>query len=254
MSISEKLAKIQRELKAPKSQYNNFGKYKYRNCEDILEALKPHLNGVHVRVSDDIKVIGDRVYVVATATISDGTEALSTTAYAREPLNKKGMDESQITGAASSYARKYALNGLFLIDDTKDADGHAPEQVSVAYTNEQKATFDALMQSGNAVDLFLFNKTFDTQDASSASASAWVGLTNSFQRGQKGKQQAIMQKLISDGRERLGEAYMALRDAIDKCDDVAASEALDGLNTNAVEFIKNKLNAEEIKYLNEVMT
>ena len=122
MNIIERLSKIQQELKAPKNQRNKFASFNYRSCEDILEALKPLLNGVALVISDDIHVAGDRVYVKATVTISDGEASLEATAFAREPLSKKGFDESQITGAASSYARKYALNGLFLIDDTKDAD------------------------------------------------------------------------------------------------------------------------------------
>ena len=118
------LQHIQSELKAPKNQVNTFGKYKYRSCEDILEAVKPLLasHGATLTLSDSMKEIGGRVYVEATATLSDGKDTLDVTAYAREPESKKGMDESQITGAASSYARKYALNGLFCIDDTKDAD------------------------------------------------------------------------------------------------------------------------------------
>lgn len=117
------LAKIQSELKAPKGQTNTFGKYKYRNCEDILEALKPLLDGSTVTLSDDIQLVGDRVYVKATATLTDKAGvSVSVTAFAREAQSKKGMDEAQVTGAASSYARKYALNGLFMIDDTKDAD------------------------------------------------------------------------------------------------------------------------------------
>ena len=120
----EKLIKIQSELKAPKGNYNSFGKFHYRSCEDILEAVKPLLakEKCTLALSDDIVAIADKVYVRATATISDGKEQHSTSAYARESENKKGMDESQMTGTASSYARKYALNGLFLIDDTKDAD------------------------------------------------------------------------------------------------------------------------------------
>lgn len=118
---------IQHELKAPKNQENKFGGYRYRSCEDIMEAVKPLLdkNEATLTVADDIVLIGDRYYVKATATLLDskGGEVLAqTTAFAREPVAKKGMDESQITGAASSYARKYALNGLFCIDDTKDAD------------------------------------------------------------------------------------------------------------------------------------
>lgn len=120
----EALRLIQQELKAPKGQYNSFGKYKYRSCEDIVEAVKPLLakNGCQLTLSDDMVEIGGRVYVKATATITDGKETEVVTAFAREPDQKKGMDESQITGTASSYARKYALNGLLLIDDTKDPD------------------------------------------------------------------------------------------------------------------------------------
>lgn len=119
-----KLAKVQSELKAPKSQYNSFGNYKYRSCEDIVESVKPLLakQGLALVITDDIELVGERYYVKATATITDGENEVHSTAYAREPLDKKGMDESQITGASSSYARKYALNGLLAIDDTKDAD------------------------------------------------------------------------------------------------------------------------------------
>jgi hypothetical protein len=122
--IYEALMNIQSELKAPKNQRNNFGGYNYRSCEDIMEAVKPLLlkNGVVLTVSDDMSVIGDRVYVKATATLADGEDVISNSAFAREAEAKKGMDDSQITGATSSYARKYALNGLFCIDDTKDAD------------------------------------------------------------------------------------------------------------------------------------
>ena len=117
-----KLAVIQKTLKAPKGQFNKFGKYKYRSCEDILEGLKLVLDGLVVTVEDDVHMVGDRVYIKSTATLTDGESSITNSAFARESLNKKGMDDSQITGTASSYARKYALNGLFLIDDTKDAD------------------------------------------------------------------------------------------------------------------------------------
>lgn len=116
------LNKIQKELKAPKGQENTFGKYRYRSCEDILEAVKPLLGDATLTISDEVVMLGDRFYVKATATLSDDKETVSVSAYARESLDKKGMDTAQITGATSSYARKYALNGLFCIDDTKDAD------------------------------------------------------------------------------------------------------------------------------------
>jgi hypothetical protein len=120
--IYDKLAEIQQKLKAPKSQFNKFGNYEYRSCEDILNALKPLLGGAVILLSDEIVQIGERYYVKAAATLTDGKELVTTTAYARESIDKKGMDDAQITGSASSYARKYALNGLFAIDDTKDSD------------------------------------------------------------------------------------------------------------------------------------
>ena len=116
------LTEIQKKLKAPKSNYNSFGKYNYRSCEDILEAVKPLLGDNTLTMSDEVVQIGDRIYVKATAVFRDGATETRVSAFAREAESKKGMDESQVTGTASSYARKYALNGLFLIDDTKDAD------------------------------------------------------------------------------------------------------------------------------------
>lgn len=126
----EALKKIQAELKAPKNQRNKFGNYNYRSAEDILEALKPLLtaNDAELTISDDIISVGNRVYVKATCRFTDKDGTTEVTAFAREPDSKKGLDEPQITGTASSYARKYALNGLFLIDDTKDADTNEYQQ------------------------------------------------------------------------------------------------------------------------------
>lgn len=120
----KKLVAVQAALKAPKGQFNKFGGYKYRSCEDILEAVKPLLleQGLQLTITDEPVEVGGRIYIKATATVTDGSETAAVSGYAREAETKKGMDESQITGTASSYARKYALNGLFLIDDTKDAD------------------------------------------------------------------------------------------------------------------------------------
>lgn len=121
----KELIAIQSKLKAPKNQFNAFGKYKYRSCEDILEAVKPLLaeNGCYLTLSDKVVMIGERYYIEATATITnkDGKQ-VSSTSSAQEPADKKGMDAAQVTGTSSSYARKYALNGLFCIDDTKDSD------------------------------------------------------------------------------------------------------------------------------------
>ena len=134
--LPERLLAIQNELKAPKGQYNSFGKYKYRSAEDILEAVKPlaEQHSVLIYCSDDIVMVGNRIYVKATATAEDVTgrcSAITVTAFAREPDDKKGMDASQITGTASSYARKYALNGLLCIDDAKDADTDAYQTAGV---------------------------------------------------------------------------------------------------------------------------
>ena len=151
MGVMQKLLLVQSELKAPKGQYNSFGKYKYRSCEDILEAVKPLLvkYSAIVTISDEVKLIGDRYYIEAKATFIDAeTDATySVTASAREEESKKGIDGSQVTGASSSYARKYALNGLFAIDDTKDSDStntHGKEESFEQYIcadcgNEVKA-------------------------------------------------------------------------------------------------------------------
>lgn len=122
--MENQLAVIQSKVKAPKGQFNSFGKYHYRSAEDILEAVKAVVNpiGFSISISDEIVMMGDRFYIKATATLTDGKETYSSTAYAREEESKKGMDGSQVTGASSSYARKYALNGLFALDDTKDSD------------------------------------------------------------------------------------------------------------------------------------
>lgn len=150
--IDRTLQAIQTELKAPKGQYNKFGNYKYRSCEDILEAVKPILAkyGATIIITDDIEVRGDRYYVRATAVLRVGEKVIGTTqAFAREPEDKKGMDTSQITGTASSYARKYALNGLLLIDDTKDEDSNElrEEKAAKAATSQKKIKTEEEMKA-----------------------------------------------------------------------------------------------------------
>jgi hypothetical protein len=121
-SLVLKLADIQQRISVPKNQFNKFANFHYRSCEDILEAVKPLLGDMILTLEDDIEQKGDRYYVKATAILNDGSDVLGVSAYARESLDRKGMDDSQITGSTSSYARKYALAGLFLLDDNKDAD------------------------------------------------------------------------------------------------------------------------------------
>lgn len=149
LNVWQKMNRVQVELKAPKNQYNNFGKYKYRSCEDILEGLRPlkEKYEVDVFLSDSVEKVGDRYYIVSEAEFVDCETGDSIKKYgrAREEENKKGMDSSQITGSASSYARKYALNGLFAIDDTKDSDAtnngaqpttQAKKEASTGLTNQ----------------------------------------------------------------------------------------------------------------------
>jgi hypothetical protein len=147
MKTTESLKQIQQELKAPKGQFNNFGKYKYRSAEDILESVKPLLAKYDcvLTMSDELVNVGARYYVKATVTL-ENTETdskLLVTAYAREEEVKKGMDGSQITGASSSYARKYALNGLFAIDDTKDSDS------TNTHDKEEKKANDSILTKIN---------------------------------------------------------------------------------------------------------
>lgn len=136
--LHKKLWTIQQTLNAPKNQRNNFGGYNYRSAEDILEAVKPLLQNITLTVSDEIVLIGNRYYVKATATLSDGEDVIAVTAYAREEESKKGMDASQLTGATSSYARKYALNGLLCIDDAKDPDTDAYAKQTNQQPRQQK--------------------------------------------------------------------------------------------------------------------
>lgn len=157
MNLTTRLAEIQQKLNAPKNQLNKFGGYHYRSCEDILTAVKPLLHGLVLTISDEIVPVNDRVYVKATATITDGIASITATAFARESETRKGMDDSQITGSTSSYARKYALNGLLLIDDNKDAD-HEQKQVKPAITDDRLSKAIETILSGSYKREDLINK------------------------------------------------------------------------------------------------
>ena len=172
MSIYETLSHIQVELKAPKNLYNSFGKYKYRNAESILEAAKPLCakHGCTLTVSDEVILIGNRYYIKATATVQDKDgNAASATALAREDETKKGMDGAQITGTASSYARKYALNGLFCIDDTKDPDSDEYHNQTASEpqrdTNAAAARLAARAECQRAVKAYCQKNNADENDA-----------------------------------------------------------------------------------------
>ena len=186
MNIYEKLMNIQKELKTPKSQYNSFGKYKYRSCEDILESVKPLLEKYKVTIilTDKLEQIGERYYIRAMAILFDteSDNSIENTAYAREEETKKGMDGSQITGTSSSYARKYALNGLLLIDDTKDADtdeftkennkGKTKEEPKEKKITEgQLKVLSKLYTGDNLVKLLELNKIDKLEDMSMEKAN-----------------------------------------------------------------------------------
>lgn len=184
MSIFQKLEAIQKELSAPKNQYNSFGKYHYRSCEDILWAVKPLLDGCVLIVTDEMQLIGDRFYLVATARISDGKDSIEAKGYAREELQKKGMDSAQLTGATSSYARKYALNGLFAIDDTKDSDAtndHSRGQQQRQQAQKPQAQQQAQMSGdalGVAIDFIGSSETVDALKEAFANSWKQTGCAN----------------------------------------------------------------------------
>lgn len=174
MQFNEIYSNIQFELKAPKSQVNSFAKYNYRSCEDILEAVKPllHKYNVTLTLHDDVVMIGDRYYVKAVATLSNGIDSISAQALAREQDEKKGLDGSQVTGTASSYARKYALNGLFCIDDTKDADtDEYANQTSKAKPVQQPAPLKEVFNSAHPD----WNKVLNNLSAGKGSIAALQG-------------------------------------------------------------------------------
>lgn len=158
----ERVIAVQSQLKAPKNQRNDFGGFNYRSCEDILEAVKPLLKaeGLCLTITDDIVMIGDRYYVKATATLTDGERSLPNQAFAREPEERAKMDGSQVTGSASSYARKYALNGLFAIDDTKDADALNNGQDAANGKDFDKGKAKAIAEARKAADIPSLNAVY----------------------------------------------------------------------------------------------
>lgn len=197
MNIHEKLADVQSEMKAPKNLYNSFGKYSYRNAEGICEAFKPFgkKHGLSLVLSDDVVEIGGRVYVKAVATLHDteSPDAVSASAFAREAETKKGMDDAQVTGATSSYARKYALNGLFLLDDTKDPDtdeyrqqmekGKADDKpAGYPPVNEMQKACEAYYKGENLKNMLAY---FGADSIANLSKAALMKAWDQMQKGRK---------------------------------------------------------------------
>jgi len=223
-TLLKSLANVQLKLKANKNQFNSFGKYAYRNCEDILQAVKPLLKDNVILLQDDIVMVGDRIYVKATAVFTDGENSITATAFAREPEDRKGMDESQITGSASSYARKYSLNGLLLIDDNKDVDS------SNEYADEAEQYHD-LIESGEAFQIYMFTQSMTIEERS--------GLWQSYKaeyigKGAIGSTKARIAALSAAGRE---EGLRAL-DAFQSEEDGVREEALECYTEEEISFIQ----------------
>lgn len=195
-NFSERLTELQNELRAPKSQYNSFGKYNYRKCEDILEAVKPllHKYRMSLTISDNMVMMGNRHYVMSECRLIgwEGTDdaELSCEGWAREESEKKGMDESQITGAASSYARKYALNGLFLIDDTADSDTTNTTEKKTAQKETTK------QQSGDASQPSIMDSAVNYIKSSNNKASAYEAVIKKHGDKLTDNQKAALKKFV----------------------------------------------------------
>lgn len=241
--MKNKLLQIQQELKAPKNQHNNFGNYNYRSCEDIFEAVKPLLKeqGLVLTLNDELVYIGERYYIKATATLydietDDGT-CITNTAYAREEETKKGMDGSQITGASSSYARKYALNGLFLIDDVKDSDttngaNEPTEEDAKNYEftfgkNKGRKLVDVIEENGDYIDWLISNSN-DTYLLKCIELLTGQVKPNEEELKDRLKLIVEFKELLSKTKtdcEKLYEHY-----GVEKMDDLTNEQMLDAIN------------------------
>ena len=193
--LNKALIKVQSELKAPKGQYNSFGKYAYRSAEDILESVKPLLasNGLSMRVTDEVMEVGGAVFINATVVVTDGAESIYASAQAGIDPNRKGMDIAQSYGSSSSYARKYALNGMFLIDDTKDADAtntHGNNSAPAARPAAPRAA------ASGAVDNDWFSKSIDYIKSAADKGQAFDMVVSKYGSSASEKQLAALQKFV----------------------------------------------------------
>ena len=264
-SLNRTLSGIQAELKAPKGQFNQFGKYKYRSCEDILEAVKPLLakKNVVLTITDDMILLGNRYYVKATVTLSndlaEGSNCIQSTAFAREAETKKGMDESQITGAASSYARKYALNGLLLIDDNKDADTQdkTKTETKPAYKKPEIVQTDTQEPDKNIISepqrkrLYAIGKNAGWKDEEMKELVVTFGYEHSkdIKREDYNKICEMLEKGVADipHNEKQADLLKGIKAGSDK--KVHESE-LDQLDEKAIEYKKQlwELTGDDIEY------
>ena len=192
--LNEALVKVQSELKAPKNQRNSFGKYNYRSAEDILEAVKPLLsaNGLSMTISDSVEELGGMVVITSSVVVTDGTDSVTASAQAGVDPNRKGMDIAQSFGSSSSYARKYAMNGMFLIDDTKDADATNTHGNSSA----PKSTPAPRAAASGAVDNDWFSKSIDYIKSAADKGQAFDMVVSKYGSSASEKQLAALQKFV----------------------------------------------------------
>jgi len=231
MKIHEILSSIQVLLDVPKGQFNSFGNYSYRSCEDILGAVKPLLDetGTFITLTDEIIQIGERYYVQATATISSGDgQFIRATGYAREDESKKGMDLAQLSGSCSSYARKYALGGLLALDDGQDADSDEHKASEI-----QQATFHTLVDAGDGLGLYLFRKRVGDD--------LYINLYNSFPAGKKVSGKKIANELEHQGQDLLANVNMGLEDG----DDLMVAENIEGISSMGLKVLCSIVTPEQ---------
>jgi len=247
MSLLEKLGKVQTALKAPKNQKNSFGNYQYRSCEDILEAVKPLLaaHELTLTIGDSIELIGDRYYVKATAAVHEGTDCVNgigINAYARECETKKGMDDAQLTGSCSSYARKYALNGLFLIDDTKDAD--SMDNSKPDYTPEQKVCFDSFFRNAQSFEFYCLSKMVGEE--------IYTALYNSFPSdGKIGKNKAQCNDLTKQGDVIATDIADRVTELVEN-DDPSYCEDLDNMTDYEKKVVASRMSKETLEKIKQM--
>lgn len=233
MSINEELVRIQKGLAVPKGQKNEFGNYAYRSAEDILHAVKGLLVDHSVIIDTDIITVADRVYVKATAILRGEADSLSARGYAREPLSRKGMDESQITGAATSYAKKYALGNLFAIDNEKDADTMDNSQQGQGYTEEQYKLFLSALEADNGLKMLTLSKTLGSDVFTSLAASG--------AKGDKVKLRTKVNDLIINGGEILEDYVEQIIGFSDIDDSEGFNELISELNDAEKKLISKAL-------------
>ena len=234
MSINEKLSEIQRGLAVPKGQRNDFGKYAYRSAEDVLHAVKPLLGGLTLITNTEMVAVGDRVYVKCTAIIRDDSESASASGYAREPLSRKGMDESQITGAATSYAKKYALGNLFAIDNEKDADTMPPPQ---PFTDEQQLEFTGIIEKGTGLGLVNFIERHGRE--------VYTALYNSATKD-KMKFKAMCDELYAEGSATFDDIAHECKIALDMGDAEGFKEQVSDLSPPLKKLLTKQLTPEHM--------